>query len=83
MGLGKKLLDGLLFPFILFFVDKTSKWFAKVDLTPYEGKYVSMVEEEIVYASEDPEKAYLEAKKKYPNKEIILWKVPPKGAYIF
>lgn len=56
--------------------DETFRWFTTVDLSKYEDKYVSMVNKEVVCASEDPEVAYIEAKKKYPDKEIVLWKVP-------
>lgn len=38
---------------------------------------------EVVCADEDPEVAYREAKKKYPDKEIVLWKVIPDEIYIF
>jgi len=31
---------------------------------------------------EDPEVAYVEAKKRYPDKEIVLWKVPRSGTFI-
>ncbi|MHC1568248.1 MAG: DUF5678 domain-containing protein, partial [Candidatus Syntropharchaeia archaeon] len=50
-------------------MDKTFKWFTTADLSKYEDKYVSIVEEQVVYADEDPEVAYVEAKKRYPDKE--------------
>ena len=64
-------------------MDKTFKWFTRADLSKYEDKYVSIVEEQVVYADEDPEVAYAEAKKRYPDKEIVLWKVPRSGIFIF
>jgi hypothetical protein len=64
-------------------MDKTFKWFTTADLSKYEDKYVSIVEEQVVYADEDPEVAYAEAKKKYPDNEIVLWKVLPSEYYVF
>jgi hypothetical protein len=64
-------------------MDKTFKWFTTADLSRYEDKYVSIVEEQVVYADEDPEVAYGEAKKRYPDKEIVLWKVPRSETCIF
>jgi len=64
-------------------MDKTFKWFTTADLSKYEDKYISIVGEQVVYADEDPEVAYTEAKKRYPDKEIILWKVPRSETFIF
>ena len=64
-------------------MDQTFKWFTTADLSKYEDKYVSLVEKRVVYADEDPEVAYAEAKKKYPDKEIVLWKVPHSGIFVF
>lgn len=64
-------------------MDKTFQWFTKADLSRYEDKYISIVEEEVVFADEDPEVAYTQAKKKYPDKEIVLWKVPQGNTFIF
>jgi hypothetical protein len=64
-------------------MDKTFSWFTKADLRRYEDKYVSIVDKEVVCADKDPEVAYKEAKKKYPDKEIVLWKVLPGELYIF
>ena len=64
-------------------MDKTFNWFTKADLRRYEDKYVSIVDKEVVCADEDPEVAYTEAKKKYPDKEVVLWKVPHGETFIF
>lgn len=64
-------------------MDETFRWFTTADLSKYEDKYISIVEKEVVYADEDPEVAYTEAKKRYPDKEIVLWKVLPSGIFIF
>jgi hypothetical protein len=41
------------------------------------------VDKEVVRADEDPEVTYTEAKKKYPEKELVLWKVPLGETFIF
>ena len=64
-------------------MDETFRWFTTADLSRYEDKYVSIVEKEVVYAYEDPEVAYTEAKRRYPDKEIVLWKVPRSETFIF
>lgn len=64
-------------------MDETFRWFATADLSRYEGKYISIVDKEVICADEDPEVAYAEAKKKYRDKEVALWKVPHSHAFIF
>jgi len=64
-------------------MDETFNWFTKADLSEYENKYVSIVGKEVVCADEDPEIAYKTAKEKYPDKEIVLWKVPYDETFIF
>ncbi|PIU64360.1 MAG: succinyl-CoA synthetase subunit alpha [Armatimonadetes bacterium CG07_land_8_20_14_0_80_40_9] len=64
-------------------MDETLKWFTTADLSKYEDKYISIVDKEVVCADEDPEVAYKDAKKKYPNKEVVLWKVPCGKTFIF
>jgi len=64
-------------------MDETFRWFTTADLSRYEDKYVSIVEKEVVYADEAPEVAYTEAKRRYPDKEIVLWKVPRSETFIF
>jgi hypothetical protein len=64
-------------------MDKTFKWFTRADLHKYEDKYVAIVDKRVVSANEDPGAAYVEAKKAYPHKEIVLWKVPRAETFIF
>ena len=64
-------------------LDKTFKWFTTADLSKYEGKYVSIVEKQVVCADEGPEVTYAKAKKRYPCTEIALWKVPRSETFIF
>ena len=63
-------------------MDETFKWFTTADLSKYEDKYISIVDKEVVCANEDPEVAYKEAKKRYPDKEIVLWKVPRSETFV-
>ena len=64
-------------------MDETLQWFTHTDFSQYEDKYISIVNKEVVCADDDPEVVYAEAKKKFPNEEIILWKVLPNELYIF
>jgi len=64
-------------------VDETYRWFTTADLSEYEDKYTSIVDKEVICADEDPEVAYTTAKKKHPNKEVVLWKVPRGDASVF
>lgn len=64
-------------------MDETFGWFTKADLREYEDKYICIANKEVVCADDDPEVAYNRAKEKYPNVEIVIWKVPHGEAYIF
>ena len=64
-------------------MDETFRWFIKADLSKYEDKYITRVDKEVIYADDDAEVAYTEAKKRYPDKEIVLWKVPHGETFIF
>ena len=64
-------------------MDEAFEWFTTADLSEYASKYVSIVGKEVVYAHEDPEIAYTEAKKKYLDREVVLWKVPHDDIFIF
>jgi len=64
-------------------MDRTFAWFTKADLRQYEDKYVSIVDEQVVCADEDPAIAYDAARKRFPGKEVVMWKVPPGDTYIF
>ena len=64
-------------------MDETFKWFTVADLSKYEDKYITIVDKEVVCANEDPKIAYREAKMKFPDKEVVLWKVPQGETFIF
>ena len=42
----------------------------------YAGKHVAIVDEQIAAAGDDPKTVWLEAKKKFPNKQPVLAFVP-------
>jgi len=66
-----------------FKMDENFTWFANADLSKYEDKYIAIVDQQVVFVDEDPEVVYSSAKKKYPEKEVILWKVPHGDSFIF
>ena len=49
----------------------------------YEDKYIAIVDDEVVFSGEDPEVVFFTAKRKFPEKEVILWKVPHGDSFIF
>ncbi len=55
------------------------EWFTKADFSRYgHGNYVAIVSRAVVSSGEEPKTMFSKAKKMYPNKEIILWKIPKK-----
>lgn len=64
-------------------MDKTFEWFTKADLREYQDQYVSIVNEQVVCADEDPEVAYTVAKENHPGEKVILWKVLEGETFIF
>jgi len=64
-------------------MDKTFDWFSKADLSKYEDKYISIVDKKVVCTDEDPEVACTKAKERYPDREVVLWKVPQGETFIF
>lgn len=64
-------------------MDKNLEWFAKADLSRFEDEYVAIAEEKVVAHGDDPEEVYDNAKKAYPNDEVVLWKVPKGDVFVF
>jgi len=62
--------------------DINYEWFLKADLDKFRGLYIAVVDGRVVESGEEPEKIYFKAKEKYPNKEVVLWKVPKEEALI-
>lgn len=51
-------------------------WYTKADTEKYAGKWIAIVEGEVVASGDDAEKVYREAKKRYPKKKPSLAKIP-------
>lgn len=58
-------------------------FYIEANLEDYVGKWIAIVDKEIVAHGKDVKKIYKEAKKKYPNKRPLLAKVPEEKALIF
>lgn len=58
-------------------------FFMDADLTEYIGKWIVIVNEEIVSSGEDIKKIYNEAKEKYPKKKLLITRVPDRENCIF
>lgn len=64
-------------------MDKNMEWFVRANLSPYEGKYVAIAKESVVASGEEPGDIYEEAQRKYPDEEVVLWKVPEGKIFVF
>ena len=62
--------------------DINYEWFLRADLEKFRGLYIAIVNGEVVECGEEPEKIYLKAREKYPEEEVVLWKVPREEALI-
>lgn len=60
---------------------KEFEFYLKADLSKYEGKYVVIIGNKVV-ASGDTARIWEEVKKKFPNKQPMLAKVPKEEALI-
>jgi hypothetical protein len=59
-------------------VSKAFRWFLahSAELKPYAGKHVAIVDDGRAAVADTAEKAYKQAKKKYPTKEPALTYIP-------
>lgn len=64
-------------------MDKNLAWFVKADLSQFEDEYVAIADEKVVTHGDNPETVYVNAKENYPNKEVVLWKVPKGNVFVF
>ena len=53
-----------------------------LDFSKYKGKYIALVDEKVVASGDNAEKVLNEAKSKYPNKDVILRKIPEEETLI-
>lgn len=46
------------------------------NIADYLGKWIAMVDSEVVSKGDNGKEVYAEAKKKFPNREVFIMKVP-------
>lgn len=54
------------------------EWFLKEDISEYSGKWLAIIDKEIVASEKDVAKLIKEVKNKYPNKRPLITKVKDK-----
>ena len=55
---------------------KEFEWYVKTDLSRYKGRYVAIVDNEVVASGINAKKIIEEVKRKRPNKKPLIAKVP-------
>jgi len=56
--------------------DVSYEWFLKADLSKFKGMYIAIVDGQVVEHGSDPKEVYEKARRRFPSKEVVLWKVP-------
>jgi ABC-type hemin transport system ATPase subunit len=56
--------------------DKNYEFYINADLSEYAGKWIAIVDGKVVASGDRADSVYDEAKRKYPDKEVMLAKVP-------
>ena len=56
--------------------DKNYEFYINADLSEYAGKWIAIVDGRVVASGDRADTVYDEAKKRYPDKEVMLAKVP-------
>lgn len=54
--------------------DSAIEWFSRADLRAYEGLYVAFVGSRVAASGKDARKVYAQARRRFPGREIVLWK---------
>jgi len=62
--------------------DVSYEWFLKADLSRFRGKCIAIVDGQVVEHGYDPKEVYERARRRFPLKEVIIWKVPREEAPI-
>ncbi len=62
--------------------DKNYEFYINADLSEYAGKWIAIVEGEVVASGERADEVGMEAERKYPNKKIALVKIPTEDTLI-
>ena len=56
--------------------DISYEWLLKADLSRFRGMYIAIVDGQVVEHGDDPGEVYEKARRRFPSKEVVLWKVP-------
>jgi len=55
---------------------KDFEWFVSADLNEYKRKHIAIVNQRVVASGDNAKKVWEKAKRKYPDKEPLMAKVP-------
>lgn len=61
---------------------KEFEFYVKANLKEYEGKYIAIVEDQVVASGDNAKKVLEEAKRKFPHKTPALAKIPKEETLI-
>lgn len=64
-------------------MEQNYSFFMKENMDNYIGEWIAVCDKKIVSHGRNPQEVYREAKAKYPNKKILLTKIPDKETMIF
>jgi len=62
--------------------NKEFEFYVKTDLSKYKGEYIAIVEDKVVASGENAKDVLEEARRKFPNKNPLLAKIPRKDTLI-
>ena len=62
--------------------DKNYEFYINADLSEYAGKWIAIVDGKVVASGDRADEVYDEAKREYPDKEVMLAKVPTEDTLI-
>jgi len=62
--------------------DVSYEWFLKANLSKFKGMYIAIVDGQVVEHGDNPREVYEKARRRFPSKEVVLWKVPREEALI-
>lgn len=62
--------------------DKNYEFYINADLSEYAGKWIAIVDGKVAASGERADVVYDQAKKIYPDKEVMLAKVPTEDTLI-
>jgi len=59
------------------------EFYMGADLSSHVGKWIAICNESIVSEGSEPKKVFAEAKRKCPNKRVLLTRIPEEATMIF